>query len=454
MSSIAIRATQLSKSYHIYNNPQDRLKQSLWGGSRQFYQEFEALKSLSFVVNKGDTVGIVGSNGCGKSTLLQIICGTLTPTSGTIETYGKIAALLELGAGFNPEFTGRENIYMSGAIMGLSQEQIRAYFDRIVDFADIGFFLEQPVKTYSSGMFVRLAFAVNICLEPDILIVDEALAVGDEAFQRKCFARIHDFQAQGGTILLVTHSMPAIVELCNRAFLIDRGEIILDLYSPKVVASSYHKLLLSSKDRRETVRNEIINHFFLNTKVSNAEQPSKPKGLPAISSPESLLDPTLKPESTVAYESQGAWISNPRILNLKGDRVNLLSRGQDYIYTYRVKFDTNAYRVKFGMVFKTISGIDLGGTGTSNVEASVPKIAAGSEVDIQFRFTCILLPGTYFINAGTSGEVIIGERIFLHRLIDAVMFKIQEEDDLAEGGFVDFGITGEITLVAGTMFEQ
>lgn len=225
MTDIAIRVQNLSKCYQIYDRPQDRLKQSLWRGRKQFYREFWALKDVSFEIRKGETVGIIGRNGSGKSTLLQMICGTLTPTSGSIQTNGRIAALLELGSGFNPEFTGRENVYMNGAILGLSKEEIDARFDDIAAFADIGDFIEQPVKTYSSGMFVRLAFAVNIVVQPDIMIVDEALAVGDMNFQAKCMTALTRIQENGATVLFVSHDIGAVKSLCERGIYLESGMV-------------------------------------------------------------------------------------------------------------------------------------------------------------------------------------------------------------------------------------
>ena len=207
-SDVAIKVDNLCKCYQIYDKPRDRLFQMLMRGHRQYYREFWALTDVSFEIKRGETVGIIGRNGSGKSTLLQMVCGTLNPTSGSIQTSGRIAALLELGSGFNFEFTGRENVYMNGSVLGLSKEEIDACFDDIAAFADIGDFIEQPVKTYSSGMMVRLAFAVQATIEPDILIVDEALAVGDEKFQRKCFARLEALKARGTSILFVSHSGP------------------------------------------------------------------------------------------------------------------------------------------------------------------------------------------------------------------------------------------------------
>src|ERR1700754_4595403 len=207
-SDISIRASHVGKVFPVYAKPHHRLMQMLSPSSakHRWYREFTALRDVSFEVKKGETVGIVGRNGSGKSTLLQIICGTLSPTQGELQVHGRIAALLELGAGFNPDFTGRENVYLNGTVLGLSRQEIDGLFDDIAAFADIGEFIEQPVKSYSSGMYVRLAFSVAIHVTPDILVVDEALAVGDEAFQRKCFARIEKIRREGATILFVSHS--------------------------------------------------------------------------------------------------------------------------------------------------------------------------------------------------------------------------------------------------------
>lgn len=224
-NDIAIRVNNLSKCYHIYEKPHKRLLQGFLGSKKQHYKEFWALKDISFEIKKGETVGIIGRNGAGKSTLLQIICGTLTPTSGSIETYGRVAALLELGSGFNPEFTGRENVYMNAAVLGLTNEEIDARYDDIVAFADIGDFIEQPVKTYSSGMMVRLAFAVQITVEPEILIIDEALSVGDFFFQQKCFGRLRQMQAKGITIIFVSHDTGTVRNLCSTSIYLRRGEL-------------------------------------------------------------------------------------------------------------------------------------------------------------------------------------------------------------------------------------
>lgn len=233
----AIDANNLSKCYQLYNQPKDRLKQFLWRGKRQYYRELWALRDFSFSVTQGEVVGIVGQNGSGKSTLLQMVCGTLTPTSGEVLVKGRIAALLELGAGFNPEFTGRENVFMSAAIMGLSQAEIAERIDEIINFSGVGDFIDQPVKTYSSGMYVRLAFSVAINVDPDILVIDEALSVGDGAFSRKSFNQIMKMRDAGKTILFCSHSLFQVESLCARAIWINSGRIIMDGDSADVVAA-------------------------------------------------------------------------------------------------------------------------------------------------------------------------------------------------------------------------
>ncbi len=224
-SEPVVTVDALGKCYHIYDKPQDRLKQSLWGGRRKFYREFWALRNVSFEVRRGETIGIIGRNGSGKSTLLQLIAGTLAPSAGTTRTNGRVAALLELGSGFNPEFTGRENVYMNGAILGLGKDEIDKRFAAIERFADIGDFIDQPVKIYSSGMVVRLAFSVSINVDPDILIIDEALAVGDIAFQFKCMDRLDRLTKSGTTLLFVSHDLGAVKAFCTRAIYLSHGEI-------------------------------------------------------------------------------------------------------------------------------------------------------------------------------------------------------------------------------------
>jgi len=445
----AISVENLCKCYQIYEKPRDRLLQMLARGRRQYFREFWALNDISFEVEKGETVGIVGRNGSGKSTLLQLICGTLNPTRGGIQTSGRIAALLELGSGFNPEFTGRENVYMNAAVLGLSRDEVDDRFDDIAKFADIGDFLDQPVKTYSSGMQVRLAFSVAINVEPEILIVDEALSVGDELFQRKCFSRIEAIRNNGATILFVSHAGGTIVELCDRALLMDAGEL-LAIGQPKQIVGRYQKLLYAPEDAREALRAEIRKSGHdqksnSNTAIAVSASIEKSEPTPEFQiGLQESFDPNLRPSSTIEYESHGAYIENPQILTLDGTAVNHLARGKTYCYTYKARFTKSASNVRFGMMIKTISGIELGGAASANSPRnSLAYVEAGSIYRIEFRFNCALNIGTYFMNAGITGDI-VGIETFLHRVIDVAMFRILPDSKNLATGIIDFSCCPEI----------
>lgn len=456
-SEIMIKVENLSKCYHIYSQPRDRLKQfvlpevqrRLGQAARQYYREFWALKNVSFEVKRGETVGIIGRNGSGKSTLLQMICGTLNPTGGTIKANGRIAALLELGSGFNPEFTGRENVYLNGALLGLSVEQINRRYNDIVAFAEIGPFIDQPVKTYSSGMVVRLAFAVAINADPQILVVDEALSVGDELFQRKCFSRIEAIRAAGATILFVSHSGGTVVELCDRAVLLDAGEL-LAIDVPKKMVARYQKLLYAPEERRADIRAEIRQEaagasYDLDGS-DNASLPAQGFSGSAVELPDSY-DPDLKPISTIAYESHGAIIDEAAIYLPGGNRVNNLTRGKTYAFRYQVRFSRAASNVRFGMMIKTISGVELGGgASASSNRTSIPYVTAGSTYFVEFEFSCRLNSGVYFLNAGVVGEL-NGNETYLHRLIDVSMCRVMSEVDNVATGIVDFCCSSQVNLV-------
>lgn len=254
-SDVVISANHLTKTYRIFGHPGDRIKQAFTLGRIRFHREFTALKDVSFEIKKGETVGIIGRNGSGKSTLLQLICGILNPSAGSVKINGRISALLELGAGFNPEFTGRENVYFQGAVMGLKRAEIDERFDQIAAFADIGEFIDQPVRIYSSGMFVRLAFAVAVNVDPDVLVVDEALAVGDMEFQERSITRMRSLQSTGTTILLVTHSMPAVRNFCQRAIWLDGGEVMQSGDAP-IVCAAYQAHIHQDVRRRNQARED------------------------------------------------------------------------------------------------------------------------------------------------------------------------------------------------------
>ncbi|AZZ46896.1 ABC transporter ATP-binding protein [Pseudomonadaceae bacterium SI-3] len=447
-SELAISVHDLSKCFHIYDKPRDRLFQMLARDRKQYFREFWALNAVSFDIRKGETVGIVGRNGSGKSTLLQLVCGTLNPTHGTITTNGRIAALLELGSGFNPEFSGRENVYMNAAVLGLSREETDARFSEIEAFAEIGEFIDQAVKTYSSGMMVRLAFAVAINVEPQILIVDEALSVGDELFQRKCFARIEAIKESGATILFVSHSGSAVVELCDRAMLLDSGEKLIE-GAPKSIIGKYQKLLYAPREKVASIRQEIISGGEVKdaggsevaiSNVSRATQDLDSEDMDAF------YDPHLISQSVLSYESHGAWIERPQLVDRTGEPVNCLKRGDTYRYTYQVRFEKGATAVRFGMMIKTPGGVELGGSvSAANLQGAVGLVRKGSVAQVEFSFQCRLNPGTYFLNAGVTGTV--GEsETYLHRLLDACLFRVLPIGDNMATGTVDFNCVSDLTL--------
>ncbi len=455
-NNVATSVRNLSKCYQIYDTPRDRLKQFilprlqgvLGREQARYYHEFFALNDISFELKKGETVGIIGVNGSGKSTLLQMICGTLSPTGGHVETRGRVAALLELGSGFNPEFTGRENVHMNAAILGLSKEEIALRFDSIVEFADIGPFIEQPIKMYSSGMVIRLAFAIAINVDPQILVIDEALAVGDAAFQRKCFSRLKAIQDNGATILFVSHDAGSIVELCNKAILLDQGKKLY-MGTPKKVVTLYQKLLFASHDQIDSVRQEIVNNIEQNSTETNECDdtllPAKKENDPPEKNKTSsaLFNEQLVPKSTTWYDSNGAIIKNPHITTLNGRQVNMLIRNEEYFYIYDVHFLQSTFQVKCGMLIKTMRGVEIGGYGNTVIDDRMEYVTEGSIIQVRFRFTCALLPGVYFMNVGLLGTTDQGES-YLHRGIDVIMFEILPEKDIAATAIVDFGIKSKI----------
>ncbi|PBQ12044.1 ABC transporter ATP-binding protein [Pseudomonas congelans] len=447
-SEIAINVSAVSKCFHIYDKPRDRLMQMLSRGSKRYYREFWALKDISFQIERGSTVGIVGRNGSGKSTLLQIICGTLNSTEGNIEANGRIAALLELGSGFNPEFTGRENVYMNASVLGLTKAETDARFDEITTFADIGLFIDQPVKTYSSGMLVRLAFAVAINADPEILIVDEALSVGDELFQRKCFARLEAIRSKGATILFVSHSGSTIVELCDHAILLDSGELLAQGH-PKAIVSQYQKLMYAPAEKRETIRAAIKDGLTIQAVELDAlDSAVTGDGVATDIDAEDFFDENLKSSSMVEFESHGAYIDHPYITDLNGRAVNNLVRGRTYVYNYRVQFERAAERVRFGMVIRTTTGLALGGAHSSSGNQVISIVESGTELLVSFQFNCLVNPGTYFVNAGVFGTSSDGqEETVMHRLVDAVVFRVAPIQNNLATELVDFGCTSSVTYL-------
>ena len=450
-SDFAVRVQDLSKHYLMYARPEDRLKQMLlpklqsFFGTEpsKFYQEFPAVNGVSFQIGRGETVGIVGRNGSGKSTLLQMICGTLQPSAGTVEVRGRIAALLELGSGFNPEFTGRENVFLNASILGLSREETLSRFESIAEFADIGHFMDQPIKTYSSGMYVRLAFAVAINVDPDILIVDEALSVGDEAFQRKCFARIEQIRAMGATILFVSHGAQTVVQLCDRAILMDRGELILE-GRPKVVVNQYQRMINLAGDAAEAVREQIkcLDGWAVDAPAASTMEPNGT--LPYVSKEgeeiKAWFDPTLVSTARVELQPKGARVVDVKIVDTEGKSVNSLLLNHRYEFQIEVEVEAYLPNLNFGMFVKTITGVEIAGQHALPFDAHV-SAEAGDRLNVAFPFDCIFLPGTYSCNCGmfarSGGDVEIG-----HRILDAILFRVLPVDaHYSRFGIVDISPT-------------
>ncbi len=428
--NIAIKVQNLTKTYKIYDQPMDRLKESLHPLKKKYHKEFNALNNLNFEIKRGEVVGIIGRNGSGKSTLLKIITGVLTQTSGKVNIYGKISAILELGAGFNPEMTGLENIYLNTSINGMSKKDTDGKINDIVDFAELEEFIHQPVKTYSSGMQARLGFAVAINIEPDLLIVDEALSVGDAAFQRKCFAKIEQIRKAGSTILFVSHSEADIISLCDRAIWISNGQQIID-GNPKLVTGLYMK----NSNKKQINIKQIIKEFEELKSLSKENLILKLQENKQTSVTEEFYDSSLKPKSTIYYEDKGSKISDVKLSTLNGEKANILIQGKEYIFSYKVDFDKLDYNILLALLIKDTKGINLGG-------GHFPARNKFKQIDkknftIQWQWTCNLLSGQYFLNCGVSNDK-IG---FMSRIIDVLMFKVIENDeDINSYGPIDFKI--------------
>ena len=445
-----IRVADLSKCYYIYNRPIDRLKQSimpkvarLLGRSpRSYFREFWALRNLTLEAKKGETIGVIGRNGSGKSTLLQMICGTLTPTGGRIQTKGRITALLELGSGFNPEFTGRENVFLNGAILGLSRDEIEDRFDAIAGFADIGEFIEQPVKFYSSGMTVRLAFAVQAMVDPDILIVDEALAVGDERFQRKCFQRLEELKMNGTSILFVSHAGRQIVELCDRALLLERGQRLL-LSDPPTVVRAYQQLLYASPSDQARLVQEF-QELDRNSKTAVIPPAVfEAHGTPWLEEekiPETdFYESGLIPQSTVDYPSRGARIESIKIFNDRGQEVNNLLAGCEYRFEIGGVFLETREVLNIGIHIRTITGVEITALAYPGSGRRVQNIKRGQRFRLVHKLMMNLTPGTYFAGGGISSTT---EPVQMHRILDAIMFRVLPKAEKRASGYVDLS-TGE-----------
>jgi lipopolysaccharide transport system ATP-binding protein len=429
-SEVAIKVEHLSKCYQIYDKPGDRLKQFLLTRLRrvlglqnkQYFREFWALNDVSFEVKKGQTAGIIGRNGSGKSTFLQLICGTLSPTSGTIQTHGRIAALLELGSGFNPEFTGRENVYMNGALLGLSRAQIEERFDDIAKFADIGEFIEQPVKVYSSGMMVRLAFAVIAHVDADILVVDEALAVGDAFFTQKCMRFLRNFMKEG-TILFVSHDTSAVASLCSEAILLDHGRAV-KAGSPKAIIEHYLSTLYKSDqkvdgisaddDKKATeqvdglgaykdMREDLINHSNLRNDIEVF---------------------SFQPDQA-GFGTGQATIESVRLLDSNEAPLLWVVGGEDVIVEIRCVIHADMFQPIVGFQLRDRLGQVIFGDNTFLVYENSPlEVSQGAGLQVKFEFRLPVLPNGDYTLGVAIAEGSHTQHVQHHWIHDALVFRV------------------------------
>lgn len=448
----AIELKNVSKSYKLWKNPSAKSQYALidlvarslplrLGNAiverlaKRFYNEFKALDNINLRFEKGSATGIIGRNGAGKSSLLEIIAGTVSPTSGEVEVNGKLAALLELGSGFNPEFSGRDNVFLYGAILGMARNQVTHLFPQIEAFADIGSFIDQPLKTYSSGMRMRLAFAVVSFLEPAVLIIDEALAVGDDAFKRKCYSRLDLLLRKGVTFLLVSHSTGSITQLCESAHWIHQGKILLSGDS-KSVTDRYHQYT----SRRATPSFSTIERELAREQSSAKEESSAPPFTTAFYSDQ------FTPESTLYYEEDGGRIKAVGLFDLSDRPVTHITSRLRYRLKYQVAFQQRHANVFFSFLIKTPEGFPLGGSVSHYRTAAIAEVLPGEEHQVQFEFEANLAHSTYFVNVGVKANDGVKE-YFVHRILDALAFRVLPVKDGTVTSFVDLKAKASITIL-------
>lgn len=412
MSEFAIQVKHLDKMYKLYNKPSDRLRETL--GFKVPVIEHYALRDVNFQVERGETVGIIGTNGSGKSTILKIITGVLNPTAGEVKVDGRISALLELGAGFNMEYTGIENVYLNGTMMGFSKEEVDARLQDILDFADIGDFVYQPVKSYSSGMFVRLAFAVAINIDPEILIVDEALSVGDVFFQAKCYRKFEEFKKMGKTILFVSHDLSSISRYCDRVILLNKG-VKLEEGSPKQMVDMYKQLLVGqdpakAEEKKEEQKENWSQQFQVNPNM-------------------------------LEYGTKLAEIVDFAVLDDKGRCTNTIEKGSSFRIRMKVVFHQDIQEPIMAYTFKDIKGTEITGTNTLFEKKSVEHSQAGDCCTVTFEQEMFLQGGEYLLSFGCTGYK-DGEFTVFHRLYDACNITVVSNKNTV--GFYDMNSKVEI----------
>ncbi len=439
---IAIQVTDLTKMNKLYNKNTDRLKDALGLLKDNSCTEHLALNHVNLTIKKGETIGIIGTNGSGKSTILKIITGVLSQTSGTVEVDGHISALLELGAGFNMEYNGIDNIYLNGMMIGFSEEEIEARMDAILEFADIGDYVYQPVKTYSSGMFVRLAFAVAINIDPEILIVDEALSVGDVFFQAKCYHKFEEFKKQGKTILFVSHDLSTISRYCDRAVLLNQG-VILGEGTPKKMIDIYKQVLVGQYPLPENDFKSLLDDDDIREaagkKADGKASDDKAEGKAAKKAPEQGADQN--PE-LLEYGNSGAQITEIYITDSKGLKTNSVIKGSEFTIHMKVKFLRDINAPIFAYTIKNIMGIEITGTNSMVEKAFLDPVKEGDEKYITFKQRMLLQGGDYLISFGVTGFE-QDDFVVYHRLYDALNITVVSDKNTV--GYVDMESAVSVT---------
>ena len=452
---ISIRVNDVSKCYHIYDGSRSRFKQLLYPGLQRifgrnlgkYYSEFWALKKISFEIQKGETVGIIGRNGSGKSTLLQIISGILSPSHGSVEAHGRIAALLELGSGFNGEFTGSENVFINGALLGLSREEIEEKYDNIVSFADIGKFIDRPVKTYSSGMMIRLAFAVQSQIDPDILIVDEALSVGDAKFQVKCFERLRQLKENGTSILFVSHSSEQIVTHCNRAILLEGGEEFIS-GNPRDVVNRYMDLLFG-KEKIQITKNNLVGSKNEVNHTDSQQTPEKNSVSNNLSLSEDIFSTRIGYNPHEYRWGDGTVSILDFYLEAEGvPYPSVLSTGQNIKLAVTFTIYRELIRPILGITIKTKDGVTVYGVNSETLACEEFKNFGrdNTVITAEINFICRLAPGDYFVSLGIATKN--GEEVIPHdRRYDAIHLQVAQNS--THFGLIDLGMNMKAEEVAG-----
>ena len=432
-----IRVARVSKSYQLYRKPEHRFLQSLFRGKRRFYQEFHALTDVSFEVARGETLGIIGRNGSGKSTLLEIIAGTLTATAGAVEVRGRTSAILELGAGFNPEFTGRENVVLSTAVHGMTRQETESRMDEIIRFSDIGEYIDQPVKTYSSGMYARLAFSVAIHVNPDVLIIDEALAVGDAKFQAQCFRKFDEFKRKGVSILFVSHSADQIVRHCSRALLLDQGRMVT-LGEPKDVVAHYLELLFGVATPQPRAPQRSGAGLASAAPMAAVFEGASAGGADAGEGDAFARRPTYNRLEHRWGNGRGRLLDY-RLIDSNGREAVSFSTGDDVALVVKFMCTEEVRRPILGLTVKTPDGIEVAGSNSRDAvlgEQFVPR-RSGEVAYARFEFRCHLNGGNYLLSVGLAEETDEGV-VPLDRRFDSII--LQVVNARRSFGLVELGI--------------